>query len=120
MRLAVLVAWLGIARLVSATCLDDCQQLYGGSGPDYASCVQDCGVCGNGDLEGDEECDDGNLVNGDCCAQTSVEDFTDATGVVGFTGQPIGVPATVSVDDGQGGQASRPRPASRPGRTTSP
>src|SRR5262249_54564031 len=29
-------------------------------------------------------------------AQTSVEDFTDATGVVVFTGQPIGVPATVS------------------------
>ena len=70
MRLAVLVAWLGIARLVSATCLDDCQQLYGGSGPDYASCVQDCGVCGNGDLEGDEECDDGNLVNGACCDAT--------------------------------------------------
>ena len=70
MRLAVLVAWLGIARLVSATCLDDCQQLYGGSGPDYASCVQDCGVCGNGDLEGDEECDDGNLVNGHCCDAT--------------------------------------------------
>ena len=70
MRVALLVACLAVARVGSATCLDDCQQLYGGSGPDYASCVQDCGVCGNGDLEGDEECDDGNLVNGDCCDAT--------------------------------------------------
>jgi len=70
MRVALLVACLAIARMVSATCLGNCQQLYGGSGPDYASCVQDCGVCGNGELEGDEECDDGNLVNGDCCDAT--------------------------------------------------
>jgi len=72
-------------------------------------------VCGNGDVEGDEECDDGNLVNGDCCAQTSVEDFTDATGVVVFTGQPIGVPATVSVDDGQGGQGESTSPGFQAG-----
>src|SRR4029077_18461454 len=36
--------------------------------------------------------------------QTSVEDFTDAAGVIVFTGQPVGVPAAVSVDDDQGQQ----------------
>jgi uncharacterized delta-60 repeat protein len=28
------------------------------------------GVCGNGTLEPDEQCDDGNLANGDCCSST--------------------------------------------------
>ena len=48
-------------------------------------------------------------------AQTSVEDFTDATGVIVFTGQPIGVPATVSVDDGQGGQGESTSPGFQAG-----
>jgi cysteine-rich repeat protein len=67
MRVALMVAWLALARLAGATCLDDCLTRYGGSGPDYAACVTSCGVCGNGVLEGDEECDDGNTVAGDCC-----------------------------------------------------
>jgi len=70
MRVALLAAWLAMARLVSAGCLDDCLQRYGGAGDDYTACVADCGVCGNGDLEGDEECDDGNVVSGDCCDAT--------------------------------------------------
>src|SRR5262249_60600341 len=60
----------GPARWSPPPCLADCQQLSGGWAPDYASGAQDGGVCGNGDLEGDEECDDGNLVNGDCCDAT--------------------------------------------------
>jgi cysteine-rich repeat protein len=70
MRLALLVAWLAMVRLAGATCLDDCRTRFGGTGPDYAACVTGCGVCGNGVLEGDEECDDGNTVPGDCCDAT--------------------------------------------------
>jgi cysteine-rich repeat protein len=67
MRLALLMACLALARLSGATCLDDCLTRFGGTGPDYAACVTSCGVCGNGVLEGDEDCDDGNTVGGDCC-----------------------------------------------------
>jgi cysteine-rich repeat protein len=36
---------------------------------DLTTCVAGvCDLCGNGDLNGGEECDDGNLVNGDGCA----------------------------------------------------
>jgi cysteine-rich repeat protein len=70
MRLALLVAWLALVRLAGATCLDDCLTRFGGTGPDYAACVTSCGVCGNGVLEGDEECDDGNTLPGDCCDAT--------------------------------------------------
>jgi cysteine-rich repeat protein len=70
MRLALLVAWLALARLAGAICLDDCLTRFGGTGPDYAACVTSCGVCGNGVLEGDEECDDGNTAAGDCCDAT--------------------------------------------------
>jgi cysteine-rich repeat protein len=67
MRIVWLVAWLAIARVASAACLDDCLAEFGGAGADYLECVADCGVCGNGEIEGDEECDDGNTVGGDCC-----------------------------------------------------
>jgi len=70
MRAALLVACLVLARAAGATCIDDCAAEFGGSGEDYAQCVADCGVCGNGVLEGDEECDDGNTVGGDCCDAT--------------------------------------------------
>ena len=70
MRLALLVAWLALVRLAGATCLDDCLTRFGGTGPGYAACVTSCGVCGNGVLEGDEECDDGNTLPGDCCDAT--------------------------------------------------
>lgn len=36
-------------------------------GEDTNSCYVDCGVCGNNILEGPEQCDDGNLLNGDGC-----------------------------------------------------
>ena len=41
-------------------------------------------------------------------AQTSVEDFTDATGVIVFTGQPTGVAATISVDEDRQGESTSP------------
>jgi cysteine-rich repeat protein len=44
-------------QLEAATVIVD---LTGGGAP----------VCGNGDLEGVEQCDDGNLVGGDCCDAT--------------------------------------------------
>ena len=69
MRFAVVVAWLALVRLAGATCLDDCLTRFGGTGPGYAACVASCG-CGNGVLEGDEECDDGNTFPGDCCDAT--------------------------------------------------
>jgi cysteine-rich repeat protein len=56
-----------VTRTAGATCLDDCRVEFGGTGEDYLDCVEDCGVCGDGDVEGDEECDDGNTVGGDCC-----------------------------------------------------
>jgi cysteine-rich repeat protein len=67
MRRVLILALLLAARLATGGCLDDCREEWGGSGPDWEECVADCGVCGNGELEGDEECDDGNLVGGDCC-----------------------------------------------------
>lgn len=67
MRIPLLAICFAIARVAGATCLDDCLAEFGGAGPDYAGCVADCGVCGNGEIEGDEECDDGNTVGGDCC-----------------------------------------------------
>ena len=67
MRVALIVAWLAVARVAGATCLDGCAGL---TGNDYAACVADCGVCGNGVVEGDEECDDGNTEGGDCCDAT--------------------------------------------------
>ncbi len=67
MRVLLLLILLAIARAAGATCLDDCMIDFGGAGPDYGECVADCGVCGNGEIEGDEECDDGNTVGGDCC-----------------------------------------------------
>jgi len=67
MRCVLLLALLVTARFAAGACLDDCRDEWGGSGPDYDECVAECGVCGNGDVEGDEECDDGNLVGGDCC-----------------------------------------------------
>ena len=48
-------------------------------------------------------------------AQTSAEDFTDATGVIVFTGQPVGVPATVSVDDDEGRQGESSSPGFQAG-----
>jgi cysteine-rich repeat protein len=70
MRIALLVVWLAIARAAGAACLDDCLIDFGGAGPTYDTCVAACGVCGNGEIEGDEDCDDGNTVGGDCCDAT--------------------------------------------------
>ncbi len=47
----------------------DCIEVQG-PGADQCTINEDCTpaqICGNGILEGDEECDDGNLVNGDAC-----------------------------------------------------
>jgi len=67
MRRLLLLALLVTARVATGGCLDDCRDEWGGGGPDYEECVVDCGVCGNGEVEGDEACDDGNLTGGDCC-----------------------------------------------------
>jgi hypothetical protein len=48
-------------------------------------------------------------------AQTSVEDFTDATGVIVFTGQPTGVAATISVDDDEDRQGESTSPGFQAG-----
>src|SRR5262245_62164400 len=70
MRVALIVVCFALARVASATCIDDCRRDFGGSGDDYASCVADCGVCGDDNVDEDEDCDDGNTVNGDCCDST--------------------------------------------------
>jgi len=69
MRCVLLLALLVTARLAAGACLEDCRDEWGGSGPDYDECVAECGVCGNGDVEGDEECDDGNADDGDGCSR---------------------------------------------------
>lgn len=57
MRGALVLVLLAAARLAAGACLDDCRAGWGGSGPDYDECVVDRGICGNGDVEGDEACD---------------------------------------------------------------
>jgi|GEM_PF-959261 cysteine-rich repeat protein len=47
------------------SCPDDCA--WDTSGGDWSSCVAGDQVCGNGVLEGSEECDDGNTSNNDAC-----------------------------------------------------
>lgn len=50
-------------------CLDDCEEYL-----DWAKLeigyreLETCTICGNGTLDGDEECDDGNTENGDGCS----------------------------------------------------
>src|SRR5262245_15502949 len=67
MRIALLVIWLAIARAAGAACVDQCAVDFGGAGPFYDACVAGCSLCGNGMLDGDEDCDDGNNAGGDCC-----------------------------------------------------
>ncbi len=68
MRLVLLLgALVASAAPLRAACLDECVAEFGGSGTDYADCVEECGTCGDGEVDGDEECDDGNTVAGDCC-----------------------------------------------------
>jgi hypothetical protein len=65
------------------TCPDFCGNLVTEAGngeicdgDDDAACVLECQgdctcpVCGDGDIEGSEECDDGNTADGDCCSST--------------------------------------------------
>jgi cysteine-rich repeat protein len=67
MRIALLVIWIAIARAAGAACVDQCAVDLGGSGPFYDACVAGCSLCGNGVLDGAEDCDDGNNAGGDCC-----------------------------------------------------
>src|SRR3989344_3531251 len=47
----------------------DCSCFSGFKTESVSNCVpSSCFVCGNGRLEGSEECDDGNLINGDGCS----------------------------------------------------
>ncbi len=47
--------------------------LFYGSGV-WIPLTKDCHVCGNGVKEADEECDDGNLINGDGCDENCKEE----------------------------------------------
>lgn len=49
------------------TCENDC------SWPSWSACVGGEQICGNGSVEGAEECDDGNSSNNDDCLNTCVE-----------------------------------------------
>jgi len=73
----------------TATCSDSCTI-------DFAKCVS-AGTCGNGVIEQGEQCDDGNVVNGDGCSATCADEaptengFDCATtekGSWGATGDP--------------------------------
>jgi cysteine-rich repeat protein len=69
---------LGTANCAPGVCCDsscdaDCQ-IIGRCTGNQACCTTaaDCaageGCCGNGTVEGDEQCDDGNRIDGDCCS----------------------------------------------------
>jgi cysteine-rich repeat protein len=57
-------------KLVEDTvlCVDSCPTDYVEKGTDL------CVLCGNGVIDGDEECDDGNQDDGDGCSSTCVEE----------------------------------------------
>jgi len=62
----------------TCTCALDCGALCGdgccNGGEDAVSCLQDCATCGDGVIEGAEDCDDGNPAPGDgCSASCQVE-----------------------------------------------
>lgn len=44
-----------------------------GTAGDHTSEMTEPGVCGDGVVDGDEECDDGNLANDDACPQICVQ-----------------------------------------------
>src|SRR5262245_48910504 len=67
MRIVLLVIGLAVARVAGAAVVDQGAVDLGGSGPFYDACVAGCSLCGNGVLDGAENCDDGNNVGGDCC-----------------------------------------------------
>ncbi len=46
------------------------------------ACITQSSVCGNGILETGEQCDDGNLVNGDGCSSSCVIEFNSTNGIV--------------------------------------
>jgi cysteine-rich repeat protein len=69
---------------------EDCDGTQFGTGAptSHGTCRVDCTYCGNGKVDGDEQCDDGNDVNTDSCRSdcTVPDDFAGCT--PGFWKQP--------------------------------
>jgi hypothetical protein len=64
------------------------------SGANALSCDCNSQICGNGVLETDEECDDGNRINGDTCSNGCELNFpVDPDDLAGTCANPIVVPA---------------------------
>jgi len=53
-----------------------------------ADCADGAGCCGNGTIDGDEECDDGNLQDGDCCTSRCKTSCADCVPTCGGASGP--------------------------------
>ncbi len=53
-----------------------------------SDCSRGAGCCGNGYIDGDEECDDGNLQDGDCCTSRCETSCTDCVPACGGASGP--------------------------------
>lgn len=94
----------GSGCTAACSCVGRCT----GTGTECAAtsaCTEGAGCCGNGLLEGDEQCDDGNLADGDCCTQfcqqTGAECIPTCAGVSGPHLRPL-PPTSLRLEDRTG------------------
>jgi cysteine-rich repeat protein len=74
-------ACIDLGGAIDRKCLKACFQLVLDDFGD--GIIGDIPVCGNGILQGGEFCDDGNLIDGDCCSSTCTVEAGRAEGPMG-------------------------------------